>query len=228
MRTLVVEDDAGIAAGLAAHLRGLGWAVDVVPGVAPAWAALTAEPFDVVLLDLGLADGDGSELLRRLRAAPAGRLPEPNLPVLIMTARDQVASRIAGLDLGADDYMTKPFDVDELAARMRALRRRAAGRAQPTLAWGELVIDPAARTVLRAGRPVELSAREFAVLLALMEARPRVLSRGQIETKLYDWGSALESNAIEVHVHHLRRKLGDDVIRTVRGVGYFVPAEAAA
>jgi two-component system OmpR family response regulator/two-component system response regulator QseB len=226
MRTLVVEDDEGIAAGLAAHLRGLGWAVDVVPGVAPAWAALTAEPFDVVLLDLGLADGDGSELLRRLRAAPAGRLPEPNLPVLIMTARDQVASRIAGLDLGADDYVTKPFDVDELAARMRALRRRAAGRAQPTLTWGELVIDPAARTVLRAGQPVELSAREFAVLLALMEARPRVLSRAQIETKLYDWGSALESNAIEVHVHHLRRKLGEGVIRTVRGVGYFVPAEA--
>jgi len=227
MRTLVVEDDAGIAAGLAAHLRAQGWAVDVVDGVAPAWAALAAEPFDLVLLDLGLADGDGAQLLRRLRAAPEGRLPPPDLPVLIMTARDEVASRIAGLDLGADDYVTKPFDIDELAARMRALVRRAAGRAQPTLAWGELVVDPAARTVLRAGQPVELSAREFSLLLALLEARPRVLSRSQLETKLYSWDQALDSNAIEVHVHHLRRKLGEGLIRTVRGVGYFIPQDAA-
>lgn len=228
MRTLVVEDDPGIADGLASHLRGQGWAVDVVDGVAPAWAALAAEPFDLVLLDLGLADGDGAELLRRLRAAPAGRMPEPGLPVLIMTARDEVASRIAGLDLGADDYVTKPFDVDELAARMRALVRRAAGRAQPVIAWGDFVVDPAARTVTRSGQPVELAAREFSVLLALLEARPRVLSRAQLEAKLYSWDQALESNAIEVHVHHLRRKLGDGLVRTVRGVGYFIPAAPPA
>ncbi len=225
MRVLVVEDDQGIAVGLKVHLRQLGWAVDLADGVAGAWAALRAEPFDLVLLDLGLSDGDGTELLRRLRAAPAGKLPEPGTPVLIMTARDQIASRIAGLDLGADDYLTKPFDPDELAARMRALLRRAAGRARPTLSVGDLLIDPAAHTVLRAGQRVELSAREFGVLLALVEARPRVLSRSQIEAKLYNWDTALDSNAIEVHVHHLRRKVGEGIIRTLRGVGYFVPED---
>jgi two-component system OmpR family response regulator/two-component system response regulator QseB len=228
MRVLVVEDDDGIASGLQAHLRRLGWAVDAVGTLAGAWGALRAEPFDVVLLDLGLADGEGTELLARLRAAPDGALPDPATAVLIMTARDQVASRIAGLDMGADDYVTKPFDPDELAARMRALRRRAAGRAQPLIRCGELQIDPAARTVLRAGRPVELSAREFGVLQALVEVRPRVLSRQQIEAKLYNFDSALDSNAIEVHVHHLRRKLGGEVIRTLRGVGYFVPDSVAA
>lgn len=225
MRVLVVEDDAGIAAGLAAHLAALGCAVDTTPSVAGGWSALSGEPFDIVLLDLGLADGDGLELLRRLRRASDGKLPDPATPVLIMTARDQVAARIAGLDLGADDYMPKPFDPDELAARMRALRRRAAGRAQPKLQYGELEIDPAARIVLRAGQPVELSTREFSVLLALIEARPQVLTRPQIEAKLYNWETALESNAIEVHVHRLRRKLGEGVVRTVRGVGYYVPAE---
>lgn len=228
MRVLVVEDDKGIADGLAAHFARSGHAVDCTPSMAQAWRALSAEPYDVVLLDLGLEDGDGSVLLRRLRDAPAGRLPDPATPVLIMTARDQVASRIAGLDLGADDYLTKPFDPDELAARMRALRRRLAGRAQPTLRHGDIEVDPAARTVLRAGQPVDLSGREFSVLLALMEARPHVLSRAQIEAKLYNFDSVLESNAIEVHVHKLRRKLGEGVVRTVRGVGYYVPAEAAA
>jgi len=228
MRVLVVEDDPGIAAGLAVLLRAQGCAVDAVDGVAPAWAALVAEAFDLVLLDLGLADGDGTALLQRLRVAPQGGLPDPQLPVLVMTARDQVASRVAALDLGADDYLTKPFDPDELSARMRALRRRAAGRAQPTLAYGDLVIDPANRSASKAGRPVELSGREFALLLALVEARPRVLSRSQIEAKLYNWESALDSNAVEVHVHKLRRKLGDDLIRTMRGVGYFVPAEPGA
>ncbi len=227
MRVLVVEDDAGIATGLADHLARLGDAVDLAPGVQSAWSVLCAEPFDMMLLDLGLPDGDGTELLRRVRQAPAGRLPAPDLPVLIMTARDDVAARIVGLDLGADDYLAKPFDPGELAARMRALRRRAAGRAEPRLLHGELVIDPAAHTVLRGGQPVELSAREFSVLLALMEARPHVLSRAQIEARLYNWDGALESNAIEVHVHHLRRKLGESVVRTVRGVGYYVPAAPA-
>jgi two-component system OmpR family response regulator/two-component system response regulator QseB len=227
MRVLVVEDDEGIAAGLSAHLGRAGHAVDRTPSVAGGWRALVSEPYDVVLLDLGLADGDGTTLLRRVREAPEGRLPDPATPVLIMTARDQVAARIEGLDLGADDYLTKPFDPDELAARMRAALRRLAGRAQSVLRHGELEIDAAARTVRRAGQPVELSAREFSVLLVLMDARPRVLSRGQIEAKLYNWDSQLESNAIEVHVHRLRRKLGEGVVRTVRGVGYYVPAEPA-
>lgn len=226
MRVLVVEDDEGIAAGLAAHLARSGHAVDRVATSAEAWRALAAEPYEVVLLDLGLPDGDGTVLLRRLRESRPGRLPDPATPVLIMTARDQVADRIEGLDLGADDYLTKPFDPDELAARMRALRRRLAGRAQPTIRYGELEIDPAAHTVLRAGKPVELSGREFSVLLALMEARPHVLSRPQIEAKLYNFDSTLESNAIEVHVHRLRRKLGEKLVRTVRGVGYYVPAES--
>jgi two-component system OmpR family response regulator/two-component system response regulator QseB len=152
-------------------------------------------------------------------------MPDPATPVLIMTARDHVSARIEGLDLGADDYLTKPFDPDELAARMRALTRRLAGRAQATLRYGELEIDPAARTVRRAGVPADLSGREFSVLLTLMEARPHVLSRSQIEAKLYNWDSTLESNAIEVHVHRLRRKLGEALVRTVRGVGYYVPAE---
>lgn len=226
MRVLVVEDDEGIASGLLSHLRQLGWAADHADSVVKGWAALRAEPFDIVLLDLGLKDGDGSELLARLRAAQADKLPHPDTAVLIMTARDKVSSRIAGLDMGADDYLTKPFDPDELAARMRALRRRAAGRAQAGITCGDLVIDPAARTVHKAGTLVELSAREFSVLTALMEARPRVLSRQQIETSLYNWDNALDSNAIEVHVHHLRKKLGSEVIRTLRGVGYFVPEDA--
>ena len=227
MRVLVVEDDEGIAAGLQVHLRQLGWAVDVADGVASAWHALCAEPFDVVLLDLGLRDGDGGDVLRRLRHATAGRLPDSATPVLIMTARDQVTSRIQSLDTGADDYVTKPFDPDELAARMRALRRRAVGRAQPLLECGALQIDPAARSVRLAGKPVELSAREFGILMALVEVRPRVLSRTQIEAKLYNWDNALESNAVEVHVHHLRKKLGEGIVRTMRGVGYFVPEDAA-
>ncbi len=227
MRVLVVENDEGIARGLALALRQEGWTSDVVRDVASAWSALAAEPFAMVLLDLGLDDGDGSEVLRRLRSAPAGALPDPETPVLIMTARDGIASRIAGLDMGADDYLTKPFDPGELAARMRALRRRSAGRAQPVLQWGDLAIDPAARTVLRAGEPVELSAREFGVLMTLLEARPRVLSRQQIEASLYNFDNMLDSNAIEVHVHRLRRKLGEGVIRTMRGVGYFAPSEPA-
>jgi two-component system OmpR family response regulator/two-component system response regulator QseB len=223
MRALVIEDDPGIAQGIAFALRQDGWTSDSVATVAGAWTALSAEPFDMVLLDLGLPDGDGGEVLRRLRAAPPDGLPNPGTPVLIMTARDEVASRIAGLDMGADDYVTKPFDAGELAARMRALRRRYAGRAQPLVEWGDLQIDPASRTVMRAGQAVDLSAREFGVLLALIEARPRVLSRQQIEASLYNFDNVLDSNAIEVHVHRLRKKLGDGVVHTLRGVGYFVP-----
>ncbi|MDB5753103.1 MAG: DNA-binding response regulator [Ramlibacter sp.] len=227
MRVLLVEDDPGIVQGLCSNLAVLGWALDVADGIAPAWAALRAEPFDVVLLDLGLADGDGTELLRRVRTSAPDRLPDPRTPVLIMTARDQVSCRIEGLDAGADDYVSKPFDVDELAARMRALRRRVVGRADGVVVHGQLLLDPSALTTTLAGRAVDLSTREFAVLLALVEASPKVLSRPQLEAKLYNWDRALDSNAIEVHIHHVRKKLGENLIRTVRGVGYFVPAAAA-
>ena len=234
MRILVVEDDAGIADGLRTNLQQRGYAVDVCDGVAAAWGALRAESFDAVLLDLGLADGEGSELLHRLRTSPprgdatgAPALPDPATPVLIVTARDQVSQRIAGLDQGADDYLVKPFDVDELDARLRALLRRAAGRASPTIRYGDIEVDPAARTVMQGGKPVEMSPREFSVLLVLLQARGRVLSRQQLEERLYSWQSAIESNAVEVHIHHLRRKLGRGCIQTMRGVGYFMPQEAA-
>lgn len=234
MRILVVEDDVGIASGLRTNLQQRGYAVDVADGVANAWHALRMERFDAVLLDLGLVDGDGSELLRRLRASPvpgSGQpqaLPDPSIPVLIVTARDQVHQRIAGLDLGADDYLAKPFDVDELDARLRALLRRAAGRAAPTIRYADIEVDPAARTVRMQGRPVDMSPREFSVLLVLLEARGRVLSRQQIEERLYSWDAAIESNAVEVHIHHLRRKLGSACIQTMRGVGYFMPQELPA
>lgn len=234
MRILVVEDDAGIAAGLRTNLQQRGYAVDVCDGVAQAWGALRSERFDAVLLDLGLADGDGSDLLRRLRLSPAPApgavqaLPDPATPVLIVTARDQVHQRVAGLDQGADDYLAKPFDMDELDARLRALLRRAAGRAAPTIRHGDIEMDPAARTVRQGGKAVEISPREFSVLRVLLEARGRVLSRQQIEERLYSWDAAIESNAVEVHIHHLRRKLGSAAIQTMRGVGYFVPQEPAA
>ena len=231
MRILVVEDDAGIASGLCSNLGQRGYAVDVCDSVAGAWSALRAEHFDAVLLDLGLADGDGSELLRRLRLSPpragtaAPARPDPSTPVLIVTARDQVHQRIAGLDQGADDYLTKPFDIDELDARLRALLRRAAGRASPTIRYGEIEADPALRTVRLSGQPIGMSPREFSVLLVLLEARGRVLSRQQIEERLYNWQSSIDSNAVEVHIHHLRRKLGSSCILTMRGVGYFMPWE---
>ena len=230
MRILVVEDDAGIAAGLQANLQQRGYAVDWCETLAHAWAALQAEAFDAVLLDLGLPDGDGGSLLQRLRQASAasGKLPHPDTPVLIMTAREEVQHRIAGLNLGADDYLVKPFDVDELEARLRALLRRAAGRAAPVIRHGELEVDPAARTVLRAGTLVDLSPREFAVLWVLLESRGRVQSRQQLEARLYNWQDSIESNAVEVHVHHLRRKLGSASIQTMRGVGYFMPQEKPA
>jgi two-component system response regulator QseB len=235
MRLLVVEDDAGIASGLRTNLQQRGYAVDVCNGVAMAWAALQGERFDAVVLDLGLVDGDGSELLQRLRQSPAavgitsgpGALPDPATPVLIATARDQVQQRIAGLDLGADDYLVKPFDIDELEARLRALLRRAVGRATPLVSYGDIELNPAARTVSLRGEPVDMSPREFSVLLVLLEARGRVLSRQQIEERLYSWDAAIESNAVEVHIHHLRRKLGSACIQTMRGVGYFMPQEAA-
>jgi len=231
MRVLIVEDDLGIAGGLVAMLKGVGYAVDHCATLAHAWSALQTEAFDLMLLDLGLPDGDGGELLQRLRRQPAAaaglkRLPHPDLPVLIMTARDAVPDRIAGLDQGADDYLVKPFDANELLARMRVALRRSAGRANPVIQLGDVVIDPATRHVTRAGQPVELRTKEWAVLLTLWQARGQVLSRDRLEQSLYGFDEGLESNALEVHIHHLRRKLGDGIVKTVRGVGYFMPKDS--
>lgn len=229
MRILVVEDDAAIADALQVSLKLAGHAVDVCTTLAQAWSALRVEPFDAMLLDLGLPDGDGAQLLGKVRscARPAVGLglPRTDMPVLIMTARDGVDQRVAGLDSGADDYLVKPFDTQELLARIRAMARRGAGRARAVLQCRDLEIDPATRTVTQAGQPVVLGSKEFALLLALVEARPQVLSRSRLEAALYGFGEGLESNAIEVHVHHLRRKLGAQLIQTMRGVGYFVPRD---
>ena len=227
MRILVVEDDAAIADALQVSLRLAGHAVDSCATLALAWSALRVEPFDAMLLDLGLPDGDGARLLAQVRAARSGDagLPRPDMAVLIMTARDGVDQRVAGLDGGADDYLVKPFDPQELLARIRAMVRRSAGRASALLVYRDLAIDPAARTVTLAGQPVALGSKEFTLLQTLVEARPQVLSKARLEAALYGFGEALESNAIEVHVHHLRRKLGADLILTMRGVGYFVPRD---
>jgi two-component system, OmpR family, response regulator QseB len=219
MRVLIVEDDTGIATGLAATLRGSGYAVDVTATLALASAALRVEPFDLVLLDLNLPDGDGLDWLRQVRRSGSV------MPVLIMTARDALPDRVAGLDEGADDYVVKPFEPEELLARMRVALRRSEGRASPVLRHGDLVVDPAAHTVLRNGEPVPLRAKEFALLLALLRGSGQVLSRQRLEQALYGFDEVLDSNALEVHMHHLRRKLGDGLVKTVRGVGYFVPVQ---
>lgn len=229
MKTLVVEDDARIAEGLKHILAGAGHAADLAHCLSDAWLLLRTEPYDVVLLDLGFPDGEGQDLLKRLRALPhqSSRTgTSSDVPVIIMTARDAPDDRIGGLDSGADDYLTKPFHSGELLARLRAIQRRASGRANPTLRSGGLELDPAARTVQVDDRSVVLSAREFDILHALMSASPRVISKAQIETLLYPMGEEVESNAIEVHVSHLRRKLGAHTIQTMRGVGYFVPKSA--
>lgn len=221
MRILLVEDDAMIGESLRSALRRHGMAVDWVRDGNAAEAALASERFDAVLLDLGLPGRDGVAVLRTLRGRGDAT------PVVVLTARDTLADKVGGLDAGADDYLVKPFELDELLARLRAVGRRAAGRAAPRLEVGDIVLDPGTRQVSRGGLPVMLSAREFALLEALMQRPGAILSRAQLEDRLYGWGEELESNAISVYVHQLRRKLGDDVIRTVSGVGYYVDTAAA-
>jgi DNA-binding response OmpR family regulator len=217
MRILLVEDDPQLGDGLTVGLRQAGFAVDWVKDGAAADQALATETFDLVVLDLGLPKLEGMEVLKRMRAR--GQV----LPALILTARDTTADKIAGLDGGADDYLVKPIDLDELAARIRALVRRAAGRAEPVLRQGAVTLEPASRRVTVADSPTELSAREFAVLHALMENAGRVMSRAQLESSIYGWRDEPDSNALEVHIHHLRKKLGTDFIKTLRGVGYMIP-----
>lgn len=211
---MLIEDNESLAAGLTQALRAKGFAVNHVTRGDHGLHAVQTDAPDLVILDLGLPDLDGLEVLRRLRAA------NRRLPVLILTARDTINEKVAGLDLGADDYLAKPFDMHELEARLRAMGRRLAGAATAVLAVGDLRLDTATRALELAGEPVELSRREYALLKALMERPGRVLTRDTLEGKLYAWGEEIASNALEVHIHHLRRKLGSDRIRTVRGVGY--------
>ncbi len=237
MRLLLIEDDLMIGESLRSALRLEGYAVDWVRDVAAANATLTSERFDLVLLDLGLPVGGahaappsrsisashsatqptgGLDVLRALRAR------QDATPVIVLTARDGPGDKVAGLDAGADDYLVKPFDLDELAARIRAVLRRHSGRAQPVLAHAGVTLDPATRQVTCNGAAVLLSSREFAVLEALMLRPGALLSRAQLEDRLYGWGEEIESNAVSVYIHQLRRKLGAEFIQNVRGVGYFV------
>jgi DNA-binding response OmpR family regulator len=216
MRVLLVEDDPMIGESLREALRRQGMAADWVRDGRAADAALASERFDAVLLDLGLPQRSGVQVLQSLRARGDAT------PVIVLTARDALADKVGSLDAGADDYLVKPFELDELLARLRAVGRRHAGRAQTALQVADLRLDPATREVSRGERPVLLSAREFALLQALMERPGAILSRAQLEDRLYGWGEEVESNAVSVYMHQLRRKLGEDLFHTVRGVGYYV------
>ncbi len=221
MRILLVEDDPMIGEGVVSGLAGEGHAIDWVRDGAAAETAVATTPYALVLLDLGLPKRDGIEVLKTLRARKL------DLPVLVMTARDTVRDRVIGLDAGADDYLVKPFDLDDLSARVRALLRRAAGRAEPLIERGPLALNPATHAVRWHGAPVDVSGREFALLVALADRPGAVVSRAQLEEKLYGWNESIGSNAIEVHIHNLRRKLGEDAIRTVRGLGYRLGSDEA-
>ena len=219
MRLLLVEDDVMIGETLLQVLRVERYAVDWVRDGTMADLALRSEDYDLVLLDLGLPRRDGLDVLRALRSRRS------TVPVLVATARDGVSDRIAGLDAGADDYVVKPFDTDELLARIRALLRRSAGRAEPIFEHKGVSLNPATHEATLHGQPVSLSAREWAVLEPLL-ARPGVLlSRAQLEEKLFSWKDDISSNAVEVYIHGVRKKLGNDLIQTVRGLGYLVPKQ---
>jgi DNA-binding response OmpR family regulator len=219
VRLLLVEDDAMIGETVLQVLRAEHYAVDWVRDGNMAEEALRTEAYDLVLLDLGLPRRSGLEVLRALRAR------RNVVPVLVATARDAVGDRIAGLDAGADDYVVKPFDIDELLARIRALLRRSAGRAEPAFEHKGVSLNPATREATLHGRPVSLSAREWAVLEALLARPGVVLSRTQLEEKLFSWKDDISSNAVEVYIHGVRKKLGANLIQTVRGLGYLIPKQ---
>jgi DNA-binding response OmpR family regulator len=219
MRILLIEDDAMIGQAVLDVLRSEHYACDWVRDGLAAEAALSAEQYDLVLLDLGLPKADGLQVLRSLRAR------RDTVPVLIATARDAVGDRVAGLDAGADDYIVKPYDTDELLARVRALLRRSAGRGEPVISHKGLELNPATREARWNGEPLNLSPREWALLEPMLQRPGAVFSRAQLEQKLYGWKDEISSNAIEVYIHGLRKKLGADMIQTVRGLGYLVPRQ---
>ena len=226
MRLLLVEDDRMIGESLRGALRLEGYAVDWVRDAAAAQSTLASERFDLVLLDLGLP-ASGAHAAETLPSGGLGvlralRQRQDATPVIVLTARDGPGDKVAGLDAGADDYLVKPFELDELAARIRAVLRRQSGRAETALSFGGVTLDPATRQVSQGGVPVLLSAREFAVLEALLLRPGALLSRAQLEDRLYGWGEEIESNAVSVYIHQLRKKLGADFIQNIRGVGYFV------
>ncbi|MEW8188821.1 MAG: response regulator [Candidatus Thiodiazotropha endolucinida] len=216
MRILLAEDDQYLGEGLALGLKQLGHTVDWVKDGMAAEQALSTENLDALILDLGLPRQDGLHVLQKLRKQ--GK----NLPVLVLTARDAVDQRIEGLDSGADDYVVKPFDLLEVNARLRAITRRREGRSASVITYGDLVLDLAAHSLTKAGEEIMLGASEFAVLESLLTHQGRILSRQVLEEALYGWDEGVESNAVEVYIHHLRKKLGKDLIRTVRGVGYTI------
>lgn len=220
MRLLLIEDDASLAQGIRTALKPEGYTVDWLADGRQALQAIQNEVFDLLLLDLGLPGLDGLSLLKKFR--DEGK----QLPVLILTARDAVADRIAGLDAGADDYLIKPFDITELKARVRALLRRSAGRAQTVLQLGELELNPLSQQVVFQQQPVTLSRREFALLYELMNQPGHVFTRDHLQQLLYGWEEDVESNALEVHIHHLRKKLFPSLIRTLRGIGYVLDKDA--
>lgn len=216
MRLLLAEDDNNLGTGLHAGLSQAGYAVDWVRDGETAENAFKTEHYDVAVLDIGLPKQSGLEVLDHIRTNGN------EVPVLVLTARDTTNDKIIGLDRGADDYMIKPFDLDELNARIRALLRRRAGRALPVLKYRNIELDPASHTVKKDGNIIDISTRAFTVLQTLLENQGRVMSRSRLEESLYSWKDDIESNAVEVHIHHLRKKLGNDLIRTIRGVGYIV------
>lgn len=216
MRLLLVEDDPLLGDGIRAGLSQDDYQVDWFTDGRSAEMALASEQYDLMVLDIGLPDKSGLEVLRQLRRRGGA------LPVLLLTARDAISDRVSGLDSGADDYMVKPFDLDELSARLRALLRRSSGRASSEIRHGDIVLDPAAHSVSKNGTVVELSPREYAVLHLLLESEGKVVTRSRLEQDLYSWDGDVESNAIEVYIHHLRKKLGAELIRTIRGTGYII------
>ena len=224
-RVLIVEDDPTTAAMLVGVVRRHQWEPLASSDLAGAWDLLCSQKIDVLLLDLQLPDGEGTDLLRKLRRAPAGQLPDAKTPVLVISSRSQLASRLTALDLGADGYVIKPVHLEEVAAVMRALLRRRTTLSAGQIQYRDLVIDPNSRFVQRNGAAVELTEQEFAVLLALLEDRPGVLSRADIQAR--SGNRVGDGGAVEVHVHHLRRKLGEDLIHTVRGAGYRIGPETA-
>jgi len=219
LRILLVEDDSLLGSGLLSGLQNDGNSVDWVKKGTDALSAITTTPYDAVILDIGLPEMSGLEVLSSARSKGV------TTPVLILTAQDAVSDRVTGLDTGADDYLTKPFELDELFARLRALTRRSRGLSSQLIQHKNIIIDPSAHSITVDNQNVELSRREFSLLIELVSSAGRVLSRSFLEEKLYSWGNEIESNTIEVYIHHLRKKFGSELIKTIRGVGYTVPKE---